>query len=579
MPDPSTVGVSIRTVDLAKYNPGDTIDLFGTTSFAFSLSGNYGEIESATVYLSGAGDSWNYITNGQETSFTIGRSDLSNGTFVLKLDLITRTGSGSLADAVGAEKFNITQKWVVRIDLSPPQQIVPIIIIEDGFLTLHWPAYIKSNFQSYVVNRTLPNNGRTQTFEIKDKQTTHWRDENYVGAYRWPIEYSVSIVSETGTTTSVPIGRKDPLEADFSFNPSDSTFTFKWKPTKFYGTFKNYKFLHGNGQYITELANINDSIFTYKLTTVRFGGDAHISFIVQSKSEGIPEPWTSKMYQLGTPLPSKLIGNVMFNSYLNSAVAVTEDNKLLELDEQLRPVREIATLESNYMRMPYPGNCIYSYDDDIIYRLKLEDNSKVLYDLSFIDSHTVASNGLICTEYYRPRFQIRPREYTLPVWITRVINPSGGSNIYYEYSNTTSLNAVISEDGKFIWANNKSVFEINGTTSVLVGTLTGIGSFVGFRRDNSDEIMFREGNKINIYNTNTLTLIRTINPPATGYDFDSYDIQTKNMLWTNSGSKIYTVNIETGVTKSIAISSSASAHRMYIVNEFLIYDGKFIKVN
>ncbi len=170
--------------------------------------------------------------------------------------------------------------------------------------------------------------------------------------------------------------------------------------------------------------------------------------------------------------------------------------------------------------MPYPGNFIYSYGlrwaDNNIYRLKLEDNSELSFNNSY-RSHTLASNGLICTEYFRPSFQIRPNVYTLPVWRATVFDLAGGSKVYNEQSNTTNLTAVISEDGKFIWANGNRVFRISGTTSELIGVLTGSGSFIGFRPDNSVEIMFRDGYKINFYNANTLTFIRSIESPSSNH--------------------------------------------------------------
>ncbi len=337
IPDPTNVR-GISTVDLTNYNPGDTIDLFGTTSFEFSLKGNHGKIESGTVFLSGSGDSWNFITDDAISSFKIDMGELSNGISVLKLNLITKTGSGSLADVVGAEKFNITMKWVVRVDLSPPTQPMPTLGIVNGFLTLQWAAYTRPNFQSYVVKRELPS-GASQTFEIKDTQTACWRDQNYVGGYISAIEYSVSIVSETGTSTSIPIMRTDPINIRFSFNNTDSTFTLKWKPTEFYGTFKNYRFTEGSAREITSLTNINDSTLTYKLSTILFGGDFYIGLKVQSNSEGIPEYPNWNICKLGTPLTFAPVGKIMFNPHLNSLIGVNADKKLLELNAQLEPVR------------------------------------------------------------------------------------------------------------------------------------------------------------------------------------------------------------------------------------------------
>lgn len=575
-PDPSTLDVSLKTVDLANYNPGDTIDLYGTTYFDFSLIGTDGKLEYVSVSLSNSENSWNQVATVLTNSFRIDKNKLRHGTFILKLDIIARTGTGSLADVLAAEKFNITKKWVVRIDLSPPQQPIPTLNIEDGFLTMHWSAYSKPNFQSYIIKRRLAS-GASQTFEINDKQITHWRDENYVGGYKLPVEYSLSIVSELATATSAPISRTDPLVVSFAFNNLDSTVTLQWEQTKFYGAFKEYLFSVSAGQNYLIFGNVTDTTLTYKLSSIRFGSAVIVSLTLRSKSPGIPEFGTNRTCELGTPLPFTVAGKVMFSPYLNSLVAIDNDKRLWELDEQLQTVREIATLESTNTRMPYPGNYVYSYDDDVIYRLKLEDDSKVSYPDSY-NSYTVASNGLICTEYYRRPIQIRPGEYSRPVWSTRVIDPASENLIFYQYSNTSELKAVIAEDGKFIWANNKSVFRINGTTSELVGLFDGTGSFIGFRQDNSDEMMFQDGSKINIYNTNTLTLIRTINPPQTGYRFVSYDSKSKTMLWANSGSKVYLVNIETGETKSIAISNSASGSSMYFVNGLLIYNEDYIRL-
>jgi hypothetical protein len=577
-PDPNQVNATLKTVDLADYNPGDTIDIFGTTSFNFS--GNYGAIEKATVFLGG-----NLITSGSTDSFTIDFSDLSNGIFVLKLDLITKTGSGSLADAVGAEKFIMTMKWIVRVDLSLPPQPVPTLSIVNGFLTMEWAPYSKPNFRAYRVERKIWN-GVTKTVEITNKQTVRWTDDSYTGGYPSPVQYSVSIVSETGTTKSLPISRTDPIDINFSFNILDSTFTFKWKPTKFYGAFKSYKFTHGGtGQDIIDLTGVNDSTFSYKLSTIRFGSSISVGLSVQSKIEGIPSSWNWNKCTLGTPLTFTPAGEILFNGYLNAYVVVDANKRLLELNDNLEPVREIATLRSTNWKMPYPGRYVYTFlnyhDGDNIYRLDLEDNSEVSYDYTYLEyqnSNSVASNGLLCFDYDRPPI---PGTNIPAQYVTRVFDPAGGSNVFAETSNTVKLSAVISGDGKFIWANGNRVLKISGDNAELVGVLSPVGTFLGFRPDNCTEIMFIDGAKVNFYDANTLTLIRTINPPANNYTWNrTHDVKTKNMLWTSlsvSG-RLYTVNIETGVARQIRISTNATPADFLLVNGLLIYKESYINV-
>lgn len=578
VPDQSRVSVTADIRNLENYPQGDTIDIFGTTNFHFSLFGNHGQLESLEASLDGTRI---YGTSGGSQSFPIYNFQLTNGIFLLKVVLTMKSGSGSLADKVGAEKFVISQYWFLRVDVSPPPPPEAKLDIENGFLTLRWSAYSKPNFKSFVVKRMTPN-GASQTFEIKDNKTNYWKDENYVGGYSRAVEYSVSTTNEIGTATSKIIKRIDPMDVNFSFNNLDSTVTLKWKPTKFYGAFKEYKFQYEDGEDIPALTNATDSTMSCKLTSIRFGGEYSLWFTVRSNSPGIQETATSGTCKLGTPFTFSPLGKVKFNFYLNTPIAVDANQRLLDLNEQLEPAREIATVDAPVIT-PYPGNYVYWWRDDEMHRLNLVDNTEVIYDYVYFwqQNHntTVASNGLVCVDYVR--LPVRNTNITL-LFVARAFDPVTNLNGYYESNNKTMVKAIISDDGKFIWANNKSIFRISGGTSELVGSYTGSEYFKGFRVDNSDELLFEDGDKINIYDTNTLTLIRTINPPSPRYYFASYDPQTKNMLWAadySSSKGVYTVNIETGETRNILTAKEAtSSSSLYIVNGFLIYGDSYIKI-
>jgi len=187
-PDPAAVSGSISMVNLVDYNEGDTVSIFGSSVFNFSLSGQVGVIESAKVFLDGE-----LVSTTNTGLFIITLGDLKQGIFPLVLQVVAGSGTGSLAERVGSEKVTITLKWIARIDVSLPPQPVPNVDIVDGFLTLQWSAYSKPNFKSYLVKRKFPN-ASTQTFEIKDKNVTSWRDEMYVGGSTSATTYTVSIV-------------------------------------------------------------------------------------------------------------------------------------------------------------------------------------------------------------------------------------------------------------------------------------------------------------------------------------------------------------------------------------------------
>jgi hypothetical protein len=574
IPDPSRVEVFINRVNLANYHEGDTIFVFGSTSFDYSLFGKHGQIEYVGGYLG------TQILSGVTTnSCTIYKYGLANGTYFLKLEFLMKTGSGSLADKVGQEEFAISKQWVVKVDVSPPPQPEAELNIENGFLTMRWSAYSKPNFQSYIVKRTTPN-GLSKTFEIKDINTTNWVDTSYVGGYPQALTYSVSTVTEIATATSKTLSRIDPMPVDFAFNKLDSTLTLKWKPTQFYGTFKDYKFQYEDGNDIPALTNVNDSTMTCKLTAIRFGADYYLSFTLHSKSSDIQELATHSTCKLGTPLPFSAGDKIKFNTYLNKAIVVDVNQNLLELNDRLEPVRKIATV-GPYIDIPYPGNYVYSKADDMMRRLNLADNTDLTFDRGNMSQQnhnlSFASNGLVCFDYTHFPYDNQPLYF-----VALAFDSETNLNVYYKKS-STRVEAVISPDGQFLWADKKNILRISGGTTSLIASFSGSGTFKGFREDNSNEIMFLgNNNQINIYDSNTLTLIRSITPPTSSCQFWSYDVQTKNMFWTSSSGAgaVYAVNIETGETRKIPIAGdTSSSYKMYIVNGILIYDGTFIKLD
>jgi len=585
-PDPAAITGSINLIDLVNYDPGDTIELYGSTSFNIAISQQNARIESAMIYLDDR--QINYVPTN---FFTVGLTDLKTGVSVLRAEIVASSGTGSLADAVHAEKLKLSYEWIVKVDVTPPPKPAPIIDIVDGLLTLKWDKYSKPNFQSYSIKRRLPD-GSSRNIEIKDKMIDSWKDSSYVGGTTGAVTYSLSLATEVATATSETLSRADPLViTHFSFDPSDSTFILKWKPTKFFGAFKEYQLGRESADHVIKSTNPADSVFADKLSTIRFGGNSFVGVSIRSNDEDFPEFWNWKTCNIGTPLPFTPVGKIAFNTHLNSFVALDADDNLVKLNDQLELVETIGTLRGARWQMPYPGNFAFSRSDNgnnnNIFRLNLDDNTEVHYDydyLSYTNSYTVASSGLICIDYDRPPFN-NPAPQP-PLYIIGIRDPAVEYDpftpfIFNESSNTVKLSAVISEDGQFIFANNNRVIRMSSGTPEPLGSLTPSGSFIGFRPDDGSEIMFKDGDKINFYNANTLTLSRSINTPSDVYWNDKlYDVQTKNMIWKYVASTTYfkTVNIETGATKKIQISSKISPSDLYMLGDLLICNGMYIKV-
>lgn len=573
-PDASGLKVRIDTVSLFMEDPQDTISIFGTTRFYVAVDGKHGAIERVQAFISDDdGISWKSVFEGGGQYVLLEKSDLHNGIFRVKVDVTMKTGSGSLMDKAGGEYFQASAEWILLIDFSPPPKPDVVLSVENGFLTVRWSGYKRTHFESYTIKRVTPYS--IDKFEIKDKAVTKWRDENYVGGQDYEVQYTVSTTSGNGTAVSNTVRRTDPLVATSSFNIEDSTLTLRWNPTKFHGTFKEYELYITNTEKIS-LPLVTDTTVFCKIPSVRFGAGSNAVLTVRSKSPINNESGRLIPYKLGTPLSFTPGSQIMFNAYLNALVALDANGKLLHLDGNLQPVREIATTPASAVHMPYNGRYVYytTCDEKEIHRLDVTDGSEVLFDISFFgcSNYTFSSTGLIGIDYNRPSRPI--------VYMAAVIDSETGTRVYNERTTTTDIGASVSEDGRFIWVNYNSVFRISGDVSEAVGTFHGVGKFLNFRPDNSDEILFRNGSTIDIYDTNTLTLLRSLNPPTPTTQYRRYDVQRKEVMWSSNSTDrwIYFMNIDNGATTKVAISSKASAWAFYTIDGYLIYENEYIKL-
>ncbi len=134
----------------------DTIKLGWKVNFQYNISGTNNKILSVKVDFEGT-EIHHYISdNGQTFSFLFDPSPYNNGNYHLDVEVITGTGTGSIADKLGAEGFLYTQEWPVYIDKTLPDGIYNFIISAeqtDKGMELTWPSFNHVNFISYEVCR------------------------------------------------------------------------------------------------------------------------------------------------------------------------------------------------------------------------------------------------------------------------------------------------------------------------------------------------------------------------------------------------------------------------------------------
>jgi hypothetical protein len=559
-PDVSKVSIS-----LSEANEGDTIRIYESTKFHYNINTNGGRIRSVRVSVGRVA----YI-NGSNSS--IGEfnvySTSQSGTFEISIEFTSTTGSGSLADVLGGEEFSGFKKWVLVCDFSRPAIPTVDLKIENGLLKVTWPKYSKPNFEKYVVYRQV--NDHSYGTEINDPNQNEWFDDGYTGGPT-SVKYRVAIFNTVGSSSAERYYSYNP-RIQFTFNKQDTSATLKWNKNPFHKAFKEYV-ISNLPNIAATITDISDTVRTIKLSNLFFGDQQTVTFEVNAIKNDILFNTVRHAFSLGDSIP--IARSIYYSPHLQSYVLAQDyPHKILFMNSDFEITREQSAELSAF---PYPGKYYYNFPADRINQVDIETGTmKTRVTGPSVIGWNVAGNGVIIVKaYYRNfgRYHYNASVYDLQN--EKTLYSAGISSTQFD---VTALPMRMADDGKyFITLSNHHVYKvIPGDTSTHIGFLNPAAQLVGFRTDKSNEMMFNKGSSIALYDANTLSWLRDVGPPQNGFQFSSYDHQTKYMLWTRRNSNdAYLVNIETGGYKHIKFNAQA-----VLLNGFLFIPsrGLYIKV-
>ncbi|WP_276372156.1 hypothetical protein [Chryseolinea sp. H1M3-3] len=551
--------VSKASISLSEANEGDTIRIYESTKFHYNINTNGGRIKSVrasvgrVAYVSGS--------NSSIGEFNV-YSTSQSGTFELLIEFTSTTGTGSLADVLGGEELSGFKKWVLVCDFSRPATPTVDLRIENGLLKVTWPKYLKPNFQKYVVYRYA--DGISYATEIKDANQNSWFDDGYSGGPK-SVKYGVSIHSAVGSSNAERNYSYNPL-IQFTFNKQDTSATLKWNKNPFHKAFKEYVISNPPNIAVT-ITDISDTVRTIKLSNLFFGDQQAVTFEVNAIKNDIAFNTVQHAFILGDSIP--VARSIYYSPHIHAYVLAQDyPHKILFMNSDFKITREQNAELSTF---PYPGKYYYNFPTDRINQVDIETGTmKTRVTGSSVIGWNVAGNGVIIVKaFYRNfgKFHYNASVYDLQN--DKALFSTGISSTQFD---VTALPMRMADDGKyFITLSNHQVYKvIPGDTSTLIGSLNPAAQFIGFRTDKSNEVMFNKGSSMALYDANTLSWLRDVGPPQNGFQFSSYDHQTKYMLWTRRNSNdAYLVNIETGGYKHIKLTAQA-----VLLNGFLFIPGR-----
>jgi hypothetical protein len=560
------------SIDLSEYNDRDTILLEQPTTFGFNVDISHpSTIQIVEVLL----DSKPLIASYSGTGvFTLSQSDIALGHHLLTIQFMAKSNSGSLADKLDAENFQIWRSWVlnvVRYDNDPPPTPELNITEMNGRLRLDWTRFTKKNFISYKLSVSGSPN---REIVFNDSLSTFWVDSSFLWG---SASYELTVTNAFGSASSNAYINEE-QKFTLIYNSSDSTAFLKWKPSRFYNAFKNVVITENQTPRET-ISSASDSTFTLKLKEVLWGRSESVMLQVLPKD---PQQNVFESREFFNPVTNSRINGVPTLYYQSGRVIghSSQYGLVYFYDDEMNVTDSVGVF-SPVIAVPYSGNYVYYVDGNRIVRWNVvTDNKTYFNDQSgfIIEPHSIhgSSNGL--ASYFSLNTQVP--------WDQRVsegiLNTNDNSFIvrtnssYDPKINIPPQSRVLSDEGGFsLDVNGRNNSRIEANNLVPIGTLPYLGAFFSYRPDNNDEILLKGYESISIISSIDLQLQRSIQLP-TGYSMTSYDPVTHYAVCTKTeGTVVYLINIDTNDTRTVpAYSTGWQLMNGYLFN----YASQYIKV-
>ena len=188
-----------------------------------------------------------------------------DGIYEFKLQVISGSGTGSVAEALGYEALVFELKKVVIVEKSAAQKVKVLEVkVIDGLARVRWEKYPKVNFASY----TLVRNGMTlgtlsERFLINDRNQTTFTDSTYIGGEAKYFLLTRVVGKEYFYAEGDQYSFKVDRPTIVSFSSVDDKVIVKWTKPKLYGAFQSYvlRETYTNPK-LFESTNLNDTTFT-----------------------------------------------------------------------------------------------------------------------------------------------------------------------------------------------------------------------------------------------------------------------------------------------------------------------------
>lgn len=246
----------------------DTIYVTKNELLTFSYSVNSDQVNWAQFIINGK-ETPVYEDKSGSIDFQYYFKDTDKGISTLKMNLFTKSQTGSIADKAGAEGFMLSREWtlVIKDSYSMGVKLKKVEFI-DGSLRLSWDEFKGMDFKQYEIYRRMNYTQQVNVLvaTIHSQEQTTYIDHNYHG------EESDYYVVTNGGYYGSSINLKGPLPELKAGNNPNGDIQLTWEKPPYYKNLKGYRisFRDEKGTF-QQIAEINDpSVESFIVPNPRF---------------------------------------------------------------------------------------------------------------------------------------------------------------------------------------------------------------------------------------------------------------------------------------------------------------------
>ncbi len=169
---------SVQVGDIYLSNTSDTFQVFARTArVEYDIDVANEDTILVTVYVDDHRHDLLYTSKG---NFVLHANDYEEGYHSLRLEAVTNTGTGSIADKLGAEGLVWSKEWTFLINFEPPQPVnITAAYPEDGRLIIEWE---ESNVPTEkLITVELAAGRETWSYRVSNAHQTRLVDTVYTG--------------------------------------------------------------------------------------------------------------------------------------------------------------------------------------------------------------------------------------------------------------------------------------------------------------------------------------------------------------------------------------------------------------